>query len=285
MENSLKQMLFANGRERMTEAGIATEVNNSLLCPLCWEEVPFENLSIEHIVPSSVGGKSKTLTCRKCNNEHGASLDVHLTNYQRTKDAFKGHGTMPVEMNINGNRMVANLVWGEETKNFIVVGKASDHRAIAAIQDDFRANKVPEFAFTLNYGYAIDNFNRAVTRSTYLALFERFGYRYAQRDVIQALRLRVMDGALESPDLNLLVIGLGTAELLRDGDYLILRRNIEGTNCFLVIIRAQGNSTSYLGAFFPDDPISIKDFEMLMEQHMKKTDRKQVTVSAIDIVE
>ncbi|HEX4137050.1 MAG TPA: HNH endonuclease [Bryobacteraceae bacterium] len=47
-------------------------------------------LSIEHVIPSSVGGQLKTLTCRTCNNQSGSALDAHFVGMVRVEDWAQG---------------------------------------------------------------------------------------------------------------------------------------------------------------------------------------------------
>jgi len=51
----------------------------AVACPLCLAEfrlADIADLSREHVVPSKLGGRTETLTCRrKCNNTHGSRTD------------------------------------------------------------------------------------------------------------------------------------------------------------------------------------------------------------------
>jgi hypothetical protein len=185
-------------------------------------------------------------------------------------------------MNVNGNRIVANLAWNEEAKNFNIVGKATEKRSLDAMQDDFRNNRVSEFSFTLNYRYAEDNFHRAVLRAAYLVLFEHLGYSYAQQDIVQSLRQRISDGALSKPDLGSIIIGLEAAKLPNNQDYLVVQSRLKGREFFLVIIRAQGFSTSYVGAFFPSESGSISDFVSLLDRLRESNNGGKMTISLPD---
>src|SRR5262245_1531863 len=135
MAIGLKNELFEIGRKSLNAACLSTSSEDSLLCPLCWQETSLADLSLEHIVPGAIGGTCKTLTCRRCNNDQGAKLDSHLAGFQKTKDAFKGHGLLSAKLHVNGNLAATNLECGEGRKNFIVVGKATNPIAAKAIHD------------------------------------------------------------------------------------------------------------------------------------------------------
>ena len=64
---------------------------DKILCPLCLREFAErdieENLTEEHVVPSSAGGKITTLTCRICNSESGSEIDSHFARVFRMEAA------------------------------------------------------------------------------------------------------------------------------------------------------------------------------------------------------
>jgi len=145
-----KQSLFSHLRELQAAAGLATrDDDHTIICPLCWQNYALENVSLEHVVPKKVGGRRVTLTCTTCNNNLGADVDAHLSKFQALRDAQQGFGTVRTTMDINGNLMVANLQLKD--RNFIVVGKATDPKAIAAIKEDFAAGNVSDVRFTMFY--------------------------------------------------------------------------------------------------------------------------------------
>ena len=49
-------------------------------CPACDSTVPFENLSVDHIVPMSRGGRTSranaAILCRRCNSRKGNSMSM-----------------------------------------------------------------------------------------------------------------------------------------------------------------------------------------------------------------
>ena len=64
-----------------------------VVCPLCLRHFSLnqiKELSVEHIVPSALGGTIKTLTCRECNNLHGSRLDSQLVAGTKAMDALEG---------------------------------------------------------------------------------------------------------------------------------------------------------------------------------------------------
>lgn len=275
---SEKKLLFDHYRNSMIVAGLTTTADDSLICPLCWQEKRYDELSLEHVVPRSVGGTGKTLTCRRCNNEHGSELDVHLTKFQSVADALQGKGALSTKLNVNGKQVIANLKWGEDSNDFQIVGKASNPATWAAIQDEFKAGKVSKLRFTVLCGYARNNFQSAVMRAAYLVVFKCFGYEFAKNEVVQVIRRRITDRSLANPDLGSLVVELHDCTFPYDEPHVVVPGDVNGVAFFLVIIRVRKFTTSYVGAYLPVPQARSEEFFELMEQYSHEHDGDTLTI-------
>lgn len=96
---------------------------DSVLCPLCLRSLGRETLNsqgddrltVEHIVPSALGGGLITLTCKKCNNSHGSEVDAHLVQMVRAHNSLAGDGsTLRGSLQICGLKLPAQTAWGGE---------------------------------------------------------------------------------------------------------------------------------------------------------------------------
>lgn len=56
-----KERLLDQCRASLAAAGISTKSERAVICPLCWQETAFEDLSLEHVVPRCVGGTDRTM--------------------------------------------------------------------------------------------------------------------------------------------------------------------------------------------------------------------------------
>jgi hypothetical protein len=278
MSTELKEKLFEHCRQSLAAAELTTVSERALICPLCWQETPYGDMSLEHAVPGAVGGKYTTLTCRRCNNDQGAALDSHVANFQTIIDTFKGHGALPVTLDVNGKRMAANLKWGDGSKDFHVVAKASNPKEVAAIQQDFKAGLVPELSFSFSYGYALNLLNTALLRAAYLVLFKCFGYEYARHEIIQSLRRRICDTSLDQPQLGPLMIQLQNGELPYDEPHLIAPGNVNGVEFFLVILRLKKETTTWRGVYMPIPGERDAEFFGLMEQCSREHNGERLTL-------
>jgi len=77
---------------------------NRVLCPLCLQaysedviDLEEPELTEEHIIPESLGGKLVTLSCKSSNSTHGSKLDSHLVQMMRSQDSLAGSGTLPLK--------------------------------------------------------------------------------------------------------------------------------------------------------------------------------------------
>lgn len=278
MGHNVKRVKFDFFRASLAAAGLSTADDNALICPLCWQETPYDDLSLEHMVPGSVGGKQTTLTCRRCNNNHGRDLDSHLTQYQRVKDAFQGHGTLKTKLSINGHEMAANLKWGDGRRSFHVVGKATNPAAAEASQDEFKAGNVEKVNFMLNFDYIENNFNTAVLRAAYLVLFKCFGYEFVRHGIVQAIRERIVNATLEHPILASLIIEARNFTPPFDDQHFVVPGDVNGVKFYLVIIRVLRKTTTYLGVYMPVPVARCDVFIDLMELTAKEHDGETLTI-------
>lgn len=273
-----KRAKFDFFRKSLAAAGISTAEHNSLICPLCWRETPCEDLSVEHIVPGSVGGKQTTLTCRRCNNDQGRDLDAHLVQYQRIKDAFQGYGALRTKLDVNGQEMIANLEWGDGHKHFHIVGKATNPAACDVSQKEFADGNVEKMNFALYFDYSKNNFQTAVLRAAYLVLFKCFGYEYARHGIVQSIRRRIADPSLGRPNLGSLILEARNFTPPYDDQHYVVPGAVNGVEFFLVIIRVRRETTSYLGAYLPVPVDRCNEFFDLMELTAKEHNGEALTI-------
>lgn len=250
--------------QRSLESSGITGQPNLLPCPLCWQEKSQEELTLEHMVPRSLGGTQTTLTCKDCNNTHGSTRDAHLVRYLRSLEAFEGHGMLDTELNINGHKLRAAFDY--QDRNFHIIPKATNPAAQMASRADLQANRVPQIDFTISFGFSENNFNTAVLRSAYLVLFKCFGYEYVKHDIVQVVRRRIMDESLESPKLNTLILGINFVPPW-DAQHYIFESRINDVPCFVVIIRIRNRMTKYLAACLPIPGDRCHEFFELMQAH------------------
>lgn len=155
-----------------------------VICPLCFnkyftlDDIENKNLTAEHVPPDKLGGTVDTLTCRDCNNNHGASLDSHLVSHIRSIDALSGTGPTYVDGVASGEgtgefrvefRSTADKQW-----ELLGVPKASNMQNIDEFTKGFLSRD-----FKFNLTLRLPNERRArlsLIRSAYLTAFRYLGY-------------------------------------------------------------------------------------------------------------
>jgi len=177
-----KQSLFENLRSNLLAVDSGAVPEQQLICPLCWTFISFEDLTIEHCIPQSVGGRRETLTCKKCNNTSGHELDHHLTTHQRSVDAANGHGTMKSRLTFTDSlSMTTNLrIEPDGGKKFEIVAKASNPKSVDSLLTMGKEGKLPsdEFQITIFDMPNPDRVKLALVRAAYLAAFQQLGYEF-----------------------------------------------------------------------------------------------------------
>jgi hypothetical protein len=267
-----KRKIFNIYRRNLEAEGLPVLGNSTLICPLCWREIQFADLRREHILPGSVGGKERVLTCRSCNNNQGSSLDSHLTGFQETRDKFEGNGAFRTVLHIEGHRVAADLTWTKGSKHFQIIEKASDKRAIAAVKEIFASGRYPEIHVTIPKEYQQNKLRRAALRAAYLTIFWHFGYRYISHDVIHTIRKRIVDDNADYPKLETMFLEATDINLPKEFQHVILPSTINGLECLLVIMRIKKHLTSYLGVWLPAPVEGTELFFELMETVAREHD-------------
>ncbi len=285
MGSSSSRSLFTLYRNSQLEAGLTTVCAESLICPLCWEEVHVDNLSVEHVIPTSVGGVSTVLTCERCNNSHGSQLDSQIAPYQRMTDAFAGHRKFPGEIFVDGRRLAVQVDWGQAFKNFEVVGRATNPADQEMIKAAFTSGAVREVKFEFSYGYRLNEFRVAILRCAYLVLYKWLGYPYVASEMAQILRRRIANPSLVTPRLETMQLELRSTNLPQTISHFVFPGAVtlgpdetNQTPFYLVILRISQKTTTWLGVFMPQAPATPDTFFELIEKMRHEYDGKVLSL-------
>lgn len=160
---------------------INSNLNGWFICPLCLKGFSIEHLdslTLEHIVPKSLGGKLITLTCWKCNNDFGSKLISKLYKNIQIKEILSGtkNGFLDSKFSIDGHSVSALFEPGKDSHNLIFNPKRSNPEDTEYIQSKFKKNDVNNFNLIFNAGYSKKEENSALLLIAYLLMFYQFGY-------------------------------------------------------------------------------------------------------------
>ncbi len=242
---------------------VRPSTREEILCPLCLESfgrdaIASKLLSEEHMIPGSVGGRAVTLSCTKCNNEDGTQIDSHLAQKLRMDDALQGYGTMPMAIEIAGNKMTTDVEWkfGEGENTVVqVIGKASNPSAWPAAKEALRQENHP-IHMTANFGYSLQRSKLALVRIAYLSMFHHFGYRYILSEPAETIRGLIRSRRDDTKLLARMVLGISNVSY-DPGIPVIIVPVERGANTphYLLIIRLVGARIKYESVIMPA-PIS-----------------------------
>lgn len=177
---------------------------DGFICPICFRFFSLNGLSklfddhltLEDIPPSSLGGYSRTLTCKLCNNKGGSELESHLKNQIIMNEFMQGLSNiwetaifspypginLPATIHIRGDKEI--IVEGdpkrtnpEAFKNFSILSKSQP---------------MSEFKLILQAKYKINRPEIALLRIAYLSAFSYFGYGFLINSNIHQVRTQIL---------------------------------------------------------------------------------------------
>ena len=183
------------------------ESRGRIRCPLCLRYFSREALSAgqltrEHILPRSVGGRLVTITCKECNNEHGSRLDSHLAGAAAANDASAGLGSFRSVARIDDSRLAVNFTPAADEDaayELAVIQKATNPADVEKVVESLKEGS--EINLTISFGYGETSFHLGLLRAAYLFAFHRHGYTYALAPASASVRCQILGAEAPSPDL------------------------------------------------------------------------------------
>ncbi len=230
---------------------------DKFMCPICLREFGRDALANQlldraHVVPKSMGGKLKTLTCRDCNNRHGAKLDSQLVAWVNFQDTILGKSRKPIRGRvIAGKRsQPANIHFPEDNESPIKIGlipEYSDPKMVKEIKYAFESN-IDHISFTLDSTYSESLSRVAILSSAYLMMFVYFGYGYIMQSFLDRARQQLHDPDIETEVLR----GIGDLNFkVQENAVATLNDKCLGFRCFIVLLNLSRKAQRYMGVLFP----------------------------------
>lgn len=229
----------------------APELAGFFFCPLCLQSIPRVAdlrpvVAEEHTLPEKLGGRTTTLTCKKCNNDQGSSLESHMI--QRVKVEA---GTLPlgIRMSVGEGEQGGELYLPRSDSDpfeIQVVDKQSDPRRLEEVERGLRDNEAIHLRGS--FGYNEPRSVVALLRSAYLLMFRYFGYRYIFDPSAKPILWQIQN-PLES--------GAALGGIMwRSPSWQISNRVCIVTNpkklrCFSVILRLDAETDHHAGVLLP----------------------------------
>jgi hypothetical protein len=251
---SRKQRLFECYAANLSAC--RSDLTDLFACPVCLrlfdrEALEAREVTEEHVVPGSLGGRMVTLTCRKCNCTAGSRLESQLVRRLEREDFLAGLTTSPVlgRVLIGEGEIVGAVYRYPDRIELHGMPQITSPQRYAAAVSILRSGVVPgDISLRLRSEYKGLSSWVAVLRMGYLLAFCYFGYEYVLHPSVQQVReqiLRPQDQVIPSRA----VCSLGEAPQARSILGLLYEPN--ELRCFFAVLRLKSAVVKYLGVALP----------------------------------
>lgn len=245
---------------------IEPDIPNGYICPVCLEmfdELSLQStsknpLTIEHVPPESLGGKSRILTCKECNSKSGHQLDSHLVKSLLETDfhSFLPNSMTKAVFELNGNKINGTVdisdkgVWNlrmspkhsnpSEASQFV-----NDFTLKSTIENSFFEQeyfgpqiKSPNFTLKPRDTAEIRRAEVALLRIAYLYLYSVFGNAVLLNATLGKIRKQILNPAEDILKAPYWI----KYEFSDEWDGINMVREPKELRCFLIIFKLKTKS-------------------------------------------
>ncbi len=241
------------------------ELGDVVVCPLCLRvfdrnEIETGNLTVEHVIPSKIGGRMTTITCKTCNNIDGSKLDSQLPKRFNAEDIMTGKldRSLQGRISVGSYEQTADVSLfknGEFSVKIIGLPKQSDPKQIDGIIESIKGGE-REIKFDFNFGYRPYLSNVAIIRACYLMMFRYFGYGYILLSYLDDVRKLIRRPEPDSP----VLAGLIKWNDVPKSSVVGFIKEPKELRCFSPILDLSTSTVRFYGMLFPGFDESAKSF-------------------------
>lgn len=259
--------VYSNQLKSLTQLGLCNinlKFQNTYICPICFEQfsevdldTSSENfLTLEDAPPKSLGGKANTLTCRKCNNKFGHTIDFHLL---ETLNEFNVHSFLPntgskVFLTHKGTK-VQGILKVDENGEITVkhLKKTNNPENLNKYIGKTRKDDIPDLEFPASR-VEFKKFEIALLKSAYILAFEKYGY-----CLILSKTFDIVRNQLKNPSEDIYPTGFWTRQSVfnksNSGVHLITTPEFEGFQAIFTL-QTKAEVSGY-GVYLPTSEKTI----------------------------
>ena len=223
--------------------GVEFHMADAYICPLCLKAYAIGNteLTLEHVPPESVGGKPILITCKTCNSNRGADIDVCLMNELEIVHNLNHLDTIPqkTKLTFNGVEINAKTTFSK-TNGFRFQISPDNNNPIefegfmAEAKNAKEGYEIKIVANITNRKRDYELANIALLKSAYLMAFHKLGYMYVLNANTNIVREQILNPKKDVIGKTFILdIGNGVLENCPNSVYYATLNNIR---CIIVII-------------------------------------------------
>lgn len=261
--------LYSQQLHSLVELGLydlELKYEKTFICPVCLNQfsendldTSIENfLTLEDAPPKSLGGKANTLTCKKCNNESGHTIDFHLTERLNELDikAFLPNTGSKVVMMHKGIKVQG--ITNVDEKGIITIThieKVNNPKLLKEYVSKTGKNDIAELEFPVSR-INFKRFEVALLKTAYILAFEQYGYSLILSNAFDIVRQQI-----NNPDEDIYPSGFWTRQSIfnksNEGVHLISTSGFEGFQA-IFILNTNSQESGY-GVYLPVSEKTIFD--------------------------
>lgn len=167
------------------------------VCPLCLELVRNpEEITLEHVPPESQGGRKLCVTCKRCNNSAGHSIEGHSHREQLSKAFISGDGiSRRIHLTVGGQRINAHLKSSGKKISIDMLPNRNNpinhKKAVDFLYEKAGTEIEVDVADSIKYNRIFAD--SAHLKTAYLAAFSTLGYRYIFQESLNSIRKQIAE--------------------------------------------------------------------------------------------
>lgn len=270
-----KQIIFDKYFENLkflNENQFISSETNVYICPLCLEPHTALNesnpLTLEDAPPKSLGGKANTLTCKKCNNEAGHKIDVHLAERLNEIESKKFQPNTKINVRTKIGTETFNGTLSVDSGGVMTMfhSEKNNHpKKLKTAMENLSKDHIVDFDF-LKSRIVPEKLEYALLKTAYMILFEKTGYALILDKTYDIVREQINKPETRIYPEN---FWFNNADNITDGVYFNMTKGMESIICVFNI------KTEIIDrGFFVTLPLPNTNFEEVIENFNKAIDEK-----------
>lgn len=189
------------------ELNLKLQYDKTYVCPLCLDQFSEESLlqnsvnplTLEDVPPVSLGGHANILTCKRCNNLCGQTIDSHL---KRRIEELKNSKFIPGSKfsAIFSNNIIGKIngiisVNDDRTLTMIHDSKHNVPDKVDLFAESIKANDSNRYVNLEMRDLRVDSDKVAIAllKIAYLRMFEEFGYAFLWMEAYKRVRTQILN--------------------------------------------------------------------------------------------